>query len=458
MKSRRIRYGLKTFLVTLTIVAVMAGYYGNKWNRARLQVKAIEAISIAGGLMEKDKEKNPTRVMFRGNVFDDKALEEIAPHLKNLPELKELDFVQANITDKGLEFLLNVKQIDELYLFETGVTQNGINELSDLMPQLAIKTEKPEPISSGMAMMNIYSHAMVALDWTPDGSYLATGSADGIIRLWDFETNSPMDQWQAHEDWTFSVAFSPNGKVIATGGGDNLVKLWDSESLKLIAELAGHTDDVHSVAFTTDGKMLVSSGDDSEIRFWNLETRETVKLLAGHDAQIPSIAIGPNGKFVASASRDNTVRIWDIASGQSVATFSTDDNDVNSVAFDSKGEFLASGDQGGKIMIWNIQSKTLVKQLEGHNGKVYRIAFDQESDLLASCGDDGIRMWTLSTGVNHLLGRSQQYVSSVAFHPTDDVLASTNAGGELHLMDIDRRKTLRILRTSYGERGFDFIE
>lgn len=456
MKSPRFRYGLRTFLVTLTIVAVVAGYYGNKWNRARLQAKAIEAISIAGGLMVKNKDRHPTRVMFRGNVFDDKALEKITPHLKNLPELKELDFVQASITDKGLAFLLKVKQIDELYLFETGVTQNGMDELSDLMPHVTVKTEKPEPISSGMASMNVYRHAMVGLDWTPDGSYLATGSADGIIRLWDFETNSPAHQWQAHRDWAFSVAFSPDGKVIATGGGDNVVKLWNAGSLELLTELQGHTDDVHSVVFSPDSTMLASAGDDCEIRFWDLKTRATIKILKGHEAQIPSIAMGPHGKFVASASRDNTVRLWNIESGETVAVLPTDENDVNTVAFDSQGEYLASGDQGGTIMIWNIQSQEKVNQLEGHNGKVYRIAFDSDNDSLASCGDDGIRMWSLSTGMSYLLGRDQQYVSNVAFHPTSDLLASTSAGGEVHLIDIDSRRTMRVIRTAYGERDFDF--
>ena len=458
MKSPRFRFGLRTFLIVLTIVAIVAGYYGNKWNRARLQAKAVEAIKSAGGLMIVDEDESPTRVMFRGNTFDDKKLEELTPHLRNLPNLYELDFVSATITDDGIAHLARVRQMEMLYLFESQITPAGFSELSKRLPDVTVKTERPEPIASGMASMNVYGHAIVGLDWTPDGRYLATGSADGIIRLWDFETNSPAFQWQAHKNWAFSVAFSPDGKVIATGGGDNLVKLWDADSFEMIAQLEGHTDDVHSVVFTPDGTMLASSGDDCEIRFWDLETRRTVKLLKGHKAQIPSIAIGPNGRFLASASRDDTVRLWEIGSGETVAVLPTGDDDVNSVAFDSNGEFLASGDQGGKIMVWNIDSGNLVKQLEGHNGKVYRIEFDRDADALASCGDDGIRMWTLSTGSSYPIGREQQYVSNVAFHPTDDILASTNAGGEVHLVDTESNNTTRVFRTAYGERGFDFLD
>jgi WD40 repeat protein len=458
MKTPRFRYGLRTFLVILTIAAVVAGYYGNKWNRARLQAKAVEAIKAAGGLIIFDKDKAPTRVMFRGDKFGDEQLEKISLHLANLPKLGELDFVKARITDDGVKHLLKVRQMDVLYLFESSVSPNGFDELTKRMPQVTVKTDRPEPIASGMASMNVYNHAIVGLDWTPDGSYLATGSADGIIRMWDFETNSPASQWMAHKNWAFSVAFSPDGKLIATGGGDNLVKLWDAESFQPIAELAGHTDDVHSVAFTPDGKTLVSSGDDMEIRFWDLNTRDTVKILKGHKAQIPSIAIGPNGKFLASASRDNTVRLWSIESGKTLAVLPTGDHDVNSVAFDSRGEFLASGDQGGRIMIWNVMSHELVKQFEGHNGKVYRIEFNREADSLASCGDDGIRMWTLSTGVSYPLGRDQEYVSNLSFHPGNNLLASTNAGGEVHLVDTEGKNTVRIMRTAFGVRGFDFDE
>lgn len=455
MKSIRLRYGLRTFLVILTIVAVVSAYFGNRWYLARMQTTAIDTIKSIGGQMIQDENQNATRVLFKGEDFNNSTLKEMIPHLRYLPKLHELDFVQTQMTDDSVEQLLLVKQIKTLYLFETSMTQAGIDELRERMPKVDVKIERPDPISSGMAAMPVYGHALVALDWTPDGSYLLTGSGDGVIRLWDIESNFPAHQWKAHADWAFSVAYSPDGTMIATGGGDNLVKLWDASSFELKAELAGHTDDVHAVAFTPDGKTLVSAGDDRTIRYWDLSSKKVTRVLEGHSEQIPSIAIGPNGKYLASASRDNTIRLWDIASGETLAVLATDYDDVNSVAFDSKARTLASGDQGGNVKLWDLESRELLTTLEGHNGKVYRVAFDVEDGKLYSCGDDGIRMWSIKDQISRPFGKSQQYVSNLMHHPTQDLVASTNVRGEIHLMASENGDTLRVLRSMFGERGFD---
>ena len=449
-------FGLRTLLILITITAIVASYYGNRWYRDHLEEVAIEAINDAGAKTKKNKQKKIVRVLFRGEEFGDDQLREMTRHLRHIRTLKELDFVQTSITDKGIDYLKNVRHIEELYLFETKMTPDGVRTLQKQLPKtVLVKTEQPEPISSGMASMNVYSHAMVALDWTPDGAYLATGNGAGKIQLWDFVGNEPVLEWNAHEDWAFALAYSPNGSLIATGGGDDTIRLWDAQSKVAVGELHGHTDDVHKVVFTPDGKTLISSGDDKTIRFWDLESGTETRKLTGHKAQIPSITISPDGTLLASASRDDTVCLWEVKSGALLKTFPTDgDFDVNTVAFDPETTTLASGDQSGTIRLWDLETLKLKQTMKGHNGKIYKIAFDELGQELASCGDDGIRMWFIESGTNIALG--QKYVSNLAFHPTDDLLASTSAAGEVHLYDTITGERLKVNRTMFGERGFEF--
>ena len=65
-----------------------------------------------------------------------------------------------------------------------------------------------------------------------------------------------------HTSWVWSVAFSPDGMWLASGSGDQTVKLWDVASGELVRTLSGHTDPVRSVAFSPDGTRLASGSLD----------------------------------------------------------------------------------------------------------------------------------------------------------------------------------------------------
>lgn len=67
-----------------------------------------------------------------------------------------------------------------------------------------------------------------------------------------------------------SIAFSPDGRWLASGSDDNTVRLWDVDSGKEIRRFEGHSNDVNSVSFSPDGKWLASGSDDDTVRLWDV--------------------------------------------------------------------------------------------------------------------------------------------------------------------------------------------
>jgi WD40 repeat protein len=63
---------------------------------------------------------------------------------------------------------------------------------------------------------------------------------------------------------------SPDGSKIASASADFTVKLWDSQTGELLQAFTGHLGEVRTVAFSPDGKLLASGGDDLEIRLWQV--------------------------------------------------------------------------------------------------------------------------------------------------------------------------------------------
>ncbi len=111
-----------------------------------------------------------------------------------------------------------------------------------------------------------HTASVSSVAFSPDGRYLASGSRDKTVRLWERETGKLVRSLEGHTDWVTSVAFSPDGRYLASGGWDNTVRLWEWETGKLVRTLEGHTALVSSVAFSPDGEHLASAADDGLLK------------------------------------------------------------------------------------------------------------------------------------------------------------------------------------------------
>ncbi|MGW3124566.1 nSTAND1 domain-containing NTPase, partial [Streptomyces sp. NPDC001107] len=171
--------------------------------------------------------------------------------------------------------------------------------------------------------------------FSPVGQTLASGGADGKIRLWDTATGKLRTTLDGHTDIVESVAFSPDGRTLASDS-DRTIRLWDTDTGKLRTTLFGHSDGVGSVAFSPVGQTLASGGADGKIRLWDTATGKLRTTLDGHSDIVESVAFSPDGRTLASDS-DRTIRLWDTATGKLRTTLDGHSDIVESVAFSPDG-------------------------------------------------------------------------------------------------------------------------
>jgi len=125
--------------------------------------------------------------------------------------------------------------------------------------------------------------------------------------VWSADGSGAPVVLRGHKDRLYGVAWSPDGSRIATTSADKTARIWRADGSGEPVVLSGHTDWVRSAAWTLDGARILTASQDHTVRMW--EARENGKSWVLFSAAVPynHAALSPDGGRVAAASDDHTV-------------------------------------------------------------------------------------------------------------------------------------------------------
>jgi WD40 repeat protein len=142
-----------------------------------------------------------------------------------------------------------------------------------------------------------------------DGKWLASGSEDRTMKLWDIETGKlKYDAGHSHD---VTVAFSPHSNQLFSASETD-ISVWDAVTGKLQRSFKEHPERVHSFAFNRSGNLVATGDRSGTIIVWDPVTGKRQATLAGHTDRAYACCFTPDSRRLASCSRDGTIRWWDL--------------------------------------------------------------------------------------------------------------------------------------------------
>lgn len=348
---------------------------------------------------------------------------------------------------------------------------------------LATRNAAAQAPAPELKPLGSHTATVTSIIHTPSGKYIATGSADQTIKVWDAGTGQELRILQGHTGPVLCVAASPDSRFFVSGAGDNTLRIWDAPQPDPLQVFEGHTAPVRAVAVSLDGQRFVTAGDDKLGRIWRLEDGKLMVALDGltapvhkaayrndnnqtalgdvegvirvyntvdgkpegvlgaHVGAVTGLMFHPNNQQLVTAGADGLVKVWRLPIP--APRFLADNKGpIRAVAITTDNQQALAADEGG-VRVFSPNNGQPLRMLEGFTGPALSVAVSPNNALAAAGGAAGrIKFWNLGDGADrqYLQGHDGA-VEAIAFHPDNQRFASAGDDGLIRLWRLPQPPT-----------------
>ncbi|KAI0328494.1 WD40 repeat-like protein [Cubamyces sp. BRFM 1775] len=260
---------------------------------------------------------------------------------------------------------------------------------------------------------------LTSLDWSSDGSLLAIGCYDSVLRICDTDGKLYFMHTQHDKGPIFAARFSPGGRWLVTASLDGSACVWDVQGKRLHRQYTIHKKCCLDVDWLSDSE-FATSGSDGLVHIMNVDNPRPLKTLAGHKHEVNQLRANPSRTRIASCSDDATARIWNIEDvvysrpqDDQVIVLTGHQQQVSNLAWSpntpsGEHELLVTSSFDQTARLWDSVTGQCLRVFHDHKSHVYNLAFSPDSRHFATAGGDGWlyiydaqskeKRWSYSTG------------------------------------------------------------
>uniref|UniRef100_A0A3Q4HRU4 Cell division cycle 20 homolog n=1 Tax=Neolamprologus brichardi TaxID=32507 RepID=A0A3Q4HRU4_NEOBR len=243
-----------------------------------------------------------------------------------------------------------------------------------------------------------------SLSWTKEGSYLAVGTSDCKVQLWDVENQKRLRSMASHTARVGSLSW--NDHVVSSGSRSGHIHHHDVRVADHhIGTLTAHTQEVCGLKWSPDGRYLASGGNDNLVCIWPRAQEgsagndsQLIRCWSEHQGAVKALAWcpwQPNILASGGGTSDRHIRIWNVNSGSCISSLDTQ-SQISSLVFAPNYKELVSahGYAHNNVVVRKYPSLSKVAELNGHDDRVLSLTLSPDCSTVATvAADETIRLW-----------------------------------------------------------------
>lgn len=303
-----------------------------------------------------------------------------------------------------------------------------------------------------------------SLCFNPDGTRLASGSADDSIRIWNLKTGEQESIFKGHSDWLSDLVWLPGQAGPISASLDGTVRIWSPRAEQQQRILRGHESYVYDAIFSEDGSKIYSGSWDKTLRSWNPQTGEMTQILDLPNGVL-ALAQRPNHEELVVSGKGTMGRYLVDSENWTWKPMVTEVGPQDrSLSFSFDGKSLGVCKEFGASSMWEMEGLEMQKlepaegsrstMMKYHPSKPWCVIGDTARGLFLWDWKNKVNLGTLlsSTALKEFDtdGMLSRYVKGIDFSPNGSFLALGTSTGEVLLYDLKGCQLLHRLQGHVG--------